>query len=78
MALAFPGIIFYRIALFSIAAFLSDEKDRRRYRVLTALSLTPWLCLHLFYIMILYAFAWMSGHGYEAALTVNEALKNAE
>ena len=75
MALAFPGIIFYGIALFSIVAFLSDEKDRGRYRVLTAFSLTPWLCLHLFYIMILYTFAWMSGNGYEAAaLTVSEAL----
>ena len=75
MALAFPGIIFYGIALFSIAAFLSDKKDRKRYQTLTAFSLTPWLCLHLFYIMILYTFAWMSGNGYEAAaLTVSEAL----
>ncbi|MBD5119317.1 MAG: hypothetical protein HDT37_09485, partial [Clostridiales bacterium] len=75
MVLAFPGIILYGIALFSIAAFLSDEKDSRRYRAITAFSLTPWLCLHLFYIMILYTFAWMSGNGYEAAaLTVCEAL----
>ena len=44
MVLAFPGIIFYGIALFSIAAFLSDEKDRKRYQALTAFSLTPWLC----------------------------------
>ena len=48
MALAFPGIVFYGIALFSIAAFLSDETDRRRYRAITAFGLTPWLCLHLF------------------------------
>lgn len=75
MALAFPGIIFYGIALFSIAVFLSNEKDRNRYWIITAFSLTPWLCLHLFYIMILYAFAWMSSNGYEAAaLTVSEAL----
>ena len=75
MAIAFPGIIFYGIALFSIAAFLSDEKARKRYQALTAFSLTPWLCLHLFYIMILYTFAWMFGNGYEAAaLPVSEAL----
>lgn len=75
MALAFPGIILYGIALFAIAAFLRNEKQRRLYHYLTVFSLTPWLCLHLFYIMILYAFAWMSGNGYEAAaLPVSEAL----
>lgn len=75
MALAFPRIILYGVALFSIAAFLSDERDRKRYQALTAFSLTPWLCLHLFYIMILYGFAWMSGNGYSsAALPVSEAI----
>lgn len=75
MALAFPGIILYGIALFAIAAYLKKEGQRRVYRCLTAFSLTPWLCLHLFYIMILYGFAWMNGSGYEAeALPVSEAL----
>lgn len=75
MALAFPGIIFYAVVLFAMAAFLSDERDRKRYQALTAFSLTPWLCLHLFYIMILYGFAWMSGNGYSsAALPVSEAI----
>lgn len=75
MALAFPGIIFYGIALFAIAAYLKKERQRKVYHYLTAFSLTPWLALHLFYIMILYAFAWMSGNGYEAAaLPVSEAL----
>ncbi|MCM1321816.1 MAG: hypothetical protein NC041_10050 [Bacteroides sp.] len=75
MALAFPGIILYGIALFSAAAFLSAEQDRKTYQTLTAFGLTPWLCLHLFYIMILYAFAWMSSNGYEAAaLQLAEAL----
>lgn len=33
-----------------------------------------YLRLHLFYIMILYGFAWMTGSGYEAAaLPVSEA-----
>lgn len=75
MALAFPGIILYGIALFAIAAFFRGEGRRRIYRCLTAFSLTPWLCLHLFYIMILYGFAWMSGNGYaEGALPASEAL----
>ncbi len=75
MALAFPGIILYGIALFSIAGFLTSETAQKRYQGLTVFSLTPWLCLHLFYIMILYGFAWMSGNGYEsAALSVGEAL----
>lgn len=75
MALAFPGILLYGMALFAIAAYLKEERQRTIYRYLTAFSLTPWLALHLFYIMILYAFAWMSGNGYEAAaLPVSEAL----
>lgn len=75
MALAFPGILFYGIALFAIAVYLKNERKRKVYHYLTAFSLTPWLCLHLFYIMILYAFAWMNGNGYEAAaLPVAEAL----
>lgn len=75
MALAFPGIILYGIALFTIAIFLREKRQRKMYHYLTAFSLTPWLSLHLFYIMILYGFAWMSGHGYgTAALLVSEAL----
>lgn len=60
MALAFPGIIFYGITLFSIVKLIKTERRQRIYYCLTAFSLTPWLCLHLFYIMILYGFAWMS------------------
>lgn len=75
MLLSFPGIILYGIALFAIACFLNYKRRRKIYRCLTAFSLTPWLCLHLFYIMILYVFAWMNSHGYEAAaLPVSEAL----
>lgn len=75
MALAFPGIILYGVALFSIADFLTGETVQKRYQAFTAFSLTPWLCLHLFYIMILYSFAWMSNNGYESAsLPVSEAL----
>lgn len=75
MALAFPGMILYGIALFGTGAFLTGEWQQKIYHYLTAFSLTPWLCLHLFYIMILYAFAWMNGNGYAAAaLPVSEAL----
>lgn len=75
MLLAFPGIIFYGIALFYIEKFLKQEKQRRIYHYLTAFGLTPWLCLHLFYVMILYVFAWLTGNGYEAAaLPTAEAL----
>lgn len=75
MALAFPGIIFYGITLFAIASFLTGERARRIYHWLTVFSLTPWLCLHLFYIMILSVFAWLNGNGYEAAaLPAAEAL----
>lgn len=75
MALAFPGIILYGIALFALAGLIQVEKGRKVYRVLTAFGLTPWLALHLFYIMILYAFSWMSTGSYAgAALPLGEAL----
>lgn len=75
MFLAFPGILFYGIALFAIAAFLKGEKQKAVYRGLTAFGMTPWLCIHLYVVMILYAFAWMNANGYEtAALPVAEAL----
>lgn len=75
MALSFPAVIFYGVALFTIAAFLSGEREKKVYHYLTIFSLTPWLALHLFYIMILYGFAWMRGNGYEAAaLPVSDAL----
>lgn len=75
MALSFPGILPYGIALFAIAAFLKEKKYRHVYHIFTAFGLTPWLALHLFYIMILYGFAWMLGNGYgAAALPVSEAI----
>lgn len=67
MLIAFPAIMFYGIALFSIEGFLKKEKQRKIYHYLTAFSLMPWLCLHLFYVMILYVFAWMSANGYGTA-----------
>ena len=75
MALAFPGIIFYGIALFYIGTFIKQEKERKVYHYLNAFGLTPWMCLHIFYIMILYLYSWMMENGYEqAALPTCEAL----
>ncbi len=75
MALAFPGIILYGIALFANGELITGEGRQKVYHYLTTFSLTPWLCLHLFYIMILYGFAWMSGNGYaSAAIPVSEAV----
>lgn len=75
MALAFPGVLLYGIALFAVQRQLKAEPQRRRYHYLTAFGLTPWLCLHLFYVMILYLFAWLRGSAYSAAaLPAAEAL----
>ncbi len=75
MLLAFPGIIFYGIALFYIGRFIRGEKECKIYHYLNAFGLTPWMCLHLFYIMILYLYNWMTNNGYsEAALPACEAL----
>ena len=59
MLLAFPGIIFYGIGLFAAGKFITDKKSAKIYRTLNIYGLTPWMCLHLFYIMIMYLFSWM-------------------
>ncbi|MBR6954481.1 MAG: hypothetical protein IKH77_05545 [Clostridia bacterium] len=75
MALAFPGIILYGIALFAVEGSIREERHRRVYHWLNAFGLTPWIALHLFYVMILTLFAWMHGNGYaDSALPVCEGL----
>ncbi|MBQ8130111.1 MAG: hypothetical protein IJ175_07670 [Clostridia bacterium] len=75
MALAFPGIILYGIALFAVEMDIKEEKHRKVYHWLNAFGLTPWIALHLFYVMILTLFAWMHGNGYATeALPVCEGL----
>lgn len=75
MAMAFPGIMFYGIALFAVENYIAGEKERRVYHYLNAFGLTPWIALHLFYIMILVLFSWMNANGFAAeALTVCEGL----
>lgn len=75
MALAFPGIILYGIALFAVEGYIKDGKQRKVYHYLNAFGLTPWIALHLFYVMILTLFSWMHGNGYtDSALAVCEGL----
>lgn len=75
MALAFPGIILYGIALFAVEEYIKEEKRRKVYHWLNAFGLTPWIALHLFYVMILTLFSWMHGNGYaDTALAVCEGL----
>lgn len=75
MALAFPGIVLYGVSLFAVARYISAERDRRIYHYLNAFGLTPWIALHLFYIMILTLFSWMNTNGYAAdSLAVCEGL----
>jgi hypothetical protein len=75
MLLSFPGIIFYGIALFSISDFIRENRQKKIYKTLTFLGLTPWLSLHLFYIMILFLFSWLNGNGYaDVAMPACEAL----
>lgn len=63
MFFAFPGIGFYAIALFALKDVFVFERNSKVYRGLTAIGLTPWLAIHLFYSMMLFAFAWLRGNG---------------
>ena len=75
MALAFPGVIFYGAALFAVQEFITDEKKKKIYHYLNAFGLTPWIALHLIYVVILSLFAWLQNNGFSAdALLICEAL----
>ena len=75
MLLAFPAVILYAAALFGMALLVRQPRHKTVYQALTALGQTPWLCLHLFYIMILFTFGWLSTHGQAAlAAPVGEAM----
>ncbi|MDO4866659.1 MAG: hypothetical protein Q4C10_08870 [Clostridia bacterium] len=69
MALAFPGIILYGIALFAVQGYVLEERGRRVYHWLNAFGLTPWIALHLFYIMILTLYAWLNQNGFAGEAT---------
>lgn len=66
MALAFPGIILYGIGLFTVEGLITDKKGRRTYHWLNAFGLTPWIALHLFYVMILSLYSWLGSNGFGA------------
>ena len=75
MVLAFPGIIFYGIALFAVQEYIRDEKHKKVYHYLNAFGLTPWIALHLIYVLILSLFAWLSNNGFsQDAVSICEAL----
>lgn len=75
MAIAFPGILLYGVALFAVETYILTEKERKIYHYLNTFGLTPWIALHLFYIMILVLFAWLNTNGFAAdALTICEGL----
>lgn len=75
MALAFPGIVFYGTALFFVQGYIRDEKHKRIYHYLNAFGLTPWIALHLIYVVILSLFAWLNNSGFsQDAITICEAL----
>lgn len=75
LAMAFPAVIFYALGLLAVRFFINEEKDRKNYSVLTVIGMTPWLCLHLFYIMILFAFGFLMQRGdSETAYILCEAM----
>lgn len=77
MVLAFPGIILYGVALFSVQDYITDEKKKKTYHYLNAFGLTPWIALHLIYVVILSLYTWLNNSGYAAdALAICEALFN--
>ena len=75
MALSFPAVICYSLGLFALRYLIPDPKLRRNYCGITTVSMTPWLCLHLFYVMIFYLHGYLTAQGDAAlSLTLGEAL----
>ena len=75
LLMAFPAVIFYSIALFGLKKLIKYEKNKKIYSGLTAVGMTPWLAIHLFYVMILYLFGWLMTGGYnDIAYKACEAL----
>lgn len=75
MALAFPGIILYGIALFAVQDYIRQEKHKRIYHYLNAFGLTPWIALHLIYVLILSLFTWLNSNGFSRdSITICESV----
>ncbi|MCM1054868.1 MAG: hypothetical protein NC394_05015 [Bacteroides sp.] len=76
MLVAFPAVILYGVGLFNAEVFVNSQKEMKIYRCLTAFGMMPWLCLHIYYVMILYVFAMMTQNNFEGALDVAEAMNS--
>ena len=77
MVLAFPGIIFYGASLFAVQDYITCEKKKKIFHYLTAFGLTPWIALHLIYVLILSLFAWLNNNGFSKdSLLICESLLN--
>ena len=63
MILSFPAVMLYIVALMAVKNMIVNEFDRKIYVQLTVAGLTPWLCVHLFYVMILYLFGFLNQAG---------------
>lgn len=74
MLVAFPAVILYGIAFFSIEKFIKNKNHVKIYRYLTAFGMTPWLLIHLYVAAVLHIFAVMRQGGYEGGFAVSEAL----
>ena len=75
LGLGFLAIIFYSVALLGMKQYIVEEKQKTIYMTLTTISMTPWLCVHLLYLMILFLFQWMHTKQYfELAYLSTEAL----
>lgn len=75
MLLAYPGTIFYIIGLFSFERYILNEKHRMIFHYLNIVNVTPWMALHLIFIVIMYAFHFMMSNGYsDVAIPIAEDL----
>lgn len=53
-----------------LSLHITEQRTRKIYKNLTIFGMTPWIALHLFYIMILYLYAWLNQNGFEASASV--------
>lgn len=70
LAFAFPAVVLYALALVKMGCFFKDAKESKIYQLLTTIGMTPWLALHLFYVMILFTFSYLANNGYQEIMYV--------
>ena len=74
LGLSFPAVVLYAAGLIGLGRLLAPAQ-RRRYLALNTVGMTPWLALHLFYVMILFLFGWLHREGQpQLAFAACEAL----